>query len=86
MLCQRPIIAAAAGGAIELIESGETGWLVPPEDVLALASAIEWCNRHPEVAETVALRARQHALDHFPMQRMLEQIDRLLQQVLGGRW
>jgi glycosyltransferase involved in cell wall biosynthesis len=86
MLCQRPIIAAAAGGAIELIESGETGWLVPPGDAIALAKAIAGCVFHPEVAETVALRARQHALDRFPLERTIAQIDRVLQPLsLGSR-
>jgi glycosyltransferase involved in cell wall biosynthesis len=81
MLCQRPIVAAAAGGAIELIESGETGWLVPPGDVLALANTIEWCACHPDAAATIAHRGRQHAADRFPLQQTLEQIDRLLQRL-----
>lgn len=83
MLCGCPVVAAAAGGAIELIEDGTTGWLLPPGDEMALAQAIEWCVLHPEAAATVAHQGRQHALDRFPLQRTISQIDRLLQQTIG---
>lgn len=36
----RPVIASAAGGAVDLIREGETGRLVPPGDPTALAAAI----------------------------------------------
>ena len=38
----RPVIAAAAGGALETVIDGETGVLVPPEDVDALAAALRY--------------------------------------------
>jgi glycosyltransferase involved in cell wall biosynthesis len=37
----RPVIATNHGGALETVIQGETGWLVPPGDVLALTNAIE---------------------------------------------
>jgi glycosyltransferase involved in cell wall biosynthesis len=37
----RPVIATNHGGALETVIQGETGWLVPPGDALALTSAIE---------------------------------------------
>jgi glycosyltransferase involved in cell wall biosynthesis len=37
----RPVIATNHGGALETVIQGETGWLVPPGNVLALTSAIE---------------------------------------------
>jgi len=27
MLCERPVVAAGAGGVVELVEPGKTGWL-----------------------------------------------------------
>jgi glycosyltransferase involved in cell wall biosynthesis len=36
----RPVIAADAGGARETVRPGETGWLVPPDDVRALADTM----------------------------------------------
>jgi glycosyltransferase involved in cell wall biosynthesis len=40
MACGVPTIAAAAGGPAEIVRDGETGWLVPPDDEIALAEAI----------------------------------------------
>ncbi len=36
----RPVVAAAAGGALETVVDGETGVLVPPGDVAALAAVL----------------------------------------------
>jgi glycosyltransferase involved in cell wall biosynthesis len=41
----RPVLAAAQGGALEIVDDGETGTLFPPGDVEALAEAlreIDW--------------------------------------------
>lgn len=38
-LC-KPVIASNVGGLGEMVDNGETGWLVPPKDVEALADAI----------------------------------------------
>ena len=37
----RPVIATNHGGALETVIQGETGWLVPPGDTLALTNAIK---------------------------------------------
>jgi glycosyltransferase involved in cell wall biosynthesis len=41
MLARVPVIAAAVGGTPEVVIDEETGWLVPPDDHVALAGAIE---------------------------------------------
>lgn len=37
---RRPVVATAAGGLVDVVEDGVTGWAVPPGDVGALAAAI----------------------------------------------
>jgi glycosyltransferase involved in cell wall biosynthesis len=51
-----PAIVSEMVGAKELITPGETGWIVPVEDVDALAQAMLGCARQPE-----AVRARSAA-------------------------
>jgi glycosyltransferase involved in cell wall biosynthesis len=46
----RPVIATDVGGPRESIEQGVTGWLVPPNDVSALAAAIAEVLAMPEAA------------------------------------
>jgi glycosyltransferase involved in cell wall biosynthesis len=40
MACGLPALAVNAYGPAEIVEAGETGWLVPPDDEAALADAI----------------------------------------------
>jgi glycosyltransferase involved in cell wall biosynthesis len=64
----RPVIAADAGGARETVLPGETGWLVPPNDVGALAKAmrVDVAGFDPQVirrnAERFSVEAFQHNL------------------------
>jgi glycosyltransferase involved in cell wall biosynthesis len=48
MALQRPVISTFVAGIPELVEPNEHGWLVPPGDVEALATAIENCLAAPE--------------------------------------
>ncbi len=41
MACGLPAIATRALGPASIVDDGRTGWLVPPDDVAALAAAIE---------------------------------------------
>ncbi|MBA3809950.1 MAG: glycosyltransferase [Solirubrobacterales bacterium] len=55
----RPVIAAAAGGALETVLDGETGLLVTPDDIDAFARAISALDAHDfQPARAVANAAR----------------------------
>jgi colanic acid/amylovoran biosynthesis glycosyltransferase len=53
----RPAIAPDVGAVRELVETGITGWLVPPHDPVALADAIQECLAASE-AQLLALGRR----------------------------
>jgi glycosyltransferase involved in cell wall biosynthesis len=38
--CGTPVVGLAAGGAVDIVEPGVTGWLVEPDDAGALAGAL----------------------------------------------
>ena len=71
MLAGRPVIAARAGGAPEIVSEGVTGWLVPPDDPAALAGAIARVIDDPSRAEAVAARGAAHARANFSRDAML---------------
>jgi glycosyltransferase involved in cell wall biosynthesis len=49
MACGLPALAVDAHGPAEIVDHGETGWLVPPDDEEALAAAlVEAVNGEPE--------------------------------------
>jgi glycosyltransferase involved in cell wall biosynthesis len=40
MTCGLPALAVNAYGPAEIVDDGETGWLIPPDDATALADAL----------------------------------------------
>ncbi|MDJ0702666.1 MAG: glycosyltransferase [Leptolyngbyaceae cyanobacterium MO_188.B28] len=84
MFCNRPVVAAAAGGVVELVESGRTGWLVKPGDVKELADVITLCRRNPKLAIETASQAQQHLQmsGRFHLSKTNQQIAHLLRQLM----
>jgi glycosyltransferase involved in cell wall biosynthesis len=85
MLCGQPVVAAQAGGAIELIETGKTGWLVPPGNPKQLAEIIITCRNQPDRAATIAHEAQLYASQSFCLEAINRQIYQLLDQALKTR-
>ncbi len=57
----RPLIATNHGGAAETVHDGQTGFLIPPNDVAALTAALETAlSLTPEQRWTLGYRARAH--------------------------
>jgi glycosyltransferase involved in cell wall biosynthesis len=83
MLCGTPVIAAAAGGATELVESGKTGWLTQPGDMTALANQITWCHGHPEVTKQVEHIALSMATQQFHLRTTQANIGKVLKTQLA---
>jgi glycosyltransferase involved in cell wall biosynthesis len=84
MLCGTPVVAAAAGGAMELVADGETGWLVTPGDAVKLAAVIQQCSDRPDLAKEIATTARIRASQRFDLVEIAKQIDLLSIQVTQG--
>jgi glycosyltransferase involved in cell wall biosynthesis len=65
MALGRPVIAAAHGGLLDLVEPGRTGLLVPPGDPEALAAAIAELASDPERAHAYGMAGQERALARF---------------------
>ena len=61
----RPVVATAVGGTPELVVHGETGLLVPPGDVDALAGALSELLLNPERAQRMGRAGRERVEQHF---------------------
>ncbi len=83
MLCNTPIVAAAAGAAIELVEHGTTGWLTPPGNSLKLADVINTCQQQQELATKIAKKAQEKAQKRFDLKVINQQIGKILQGVVA---
>lgn len=78
MLSGCPVIAAEAGGTVELIRHGKTGWLCPPNQPQKLAELIMTCRNQPVEANTIAQAAQTEAADKFHVTTINHQIAQLL--------
>ncbi|MGY1840469.1 MULTISPECIES: glycosyltransferase family 4 protein [unclassified Modestobacter] len=68
-LAARPVVASAVQGLQEIVTSGETGLLVPPDDPTALAEAIAGLLDDPERARAMAGAGHASALRRFTTDR-----------------
>ena len=71
-LAQRPVIASAAGGALELIEDGRNGLLFPPENAIALRQSIEKLLDNPNLAKSLAQQGYHDAKTNFTLETILQ--------------
>ncbi|KIU28228.1 hypothetical protein SR41_08360 [Sphingomonas melonis] len=83
MMAGTPVIASAAGGAIEIVED-DIGVLVPPGDVGALATAIRHLIADPVAAAAMAQRARAMVLARFALPVATMRTDAVVMAVAPG--
>jgi glycosyltransferase involved in cell wall biosynthesis len=67
----RPVIAADAGGAREIVRPGETGWLVPPDDVAALAATMR---RSTDEFDSTVIRRNAERFSREAFRRRLAEV------------
>ncbi|MBE9198671.1 MULTISPECIES: glycosyltransferase family 4 protein [unclassified Nodularia (in: cyanobacteria)] len=81
MLCGTPVVAAKAGGAMELVEHGVNGYLVTPGEITELAQVINTCVAETEITATIANHAKAIAGQRFDIVAINQQIAQLLNQL-----
>ncbi|HJZ74861.1 MAG TPA: glycosyltransferase [Vicinamibacterales bacterium] len=84
MALGRPVVATDGGGTRELVVDGETGFLVPPSNVDALAARIEYLLDHPTVATRMGEAGEARLRREFSIARMVEETVGLYNVALGG--
>jgi len=70
MLCAKPVVAARVSSIPELVVDGETGALVPPDDVEALATALVTLLEDPPQALALGEAGLRRAHERFSVARM----------------
>jgi glycosyltransferase involved in cell wall biosynthesis len=75
MALSRPVVASNVGGIPEMIESGETGLLVPPHDAVALADAIARLLTDHPYADTLARAGHDLVYERFCVELMVRAVE-----------
>lgn len=79
LACGVPVIAYTRGGPAEIVESGKTGWLVPPDQIDGLVAAIA------QLDQIDRRICRQQAEARFSMQAMGDRVEAWFAEILQSR-
>lgn len=82
MLAGKPVIATAAGGALEIIENHVNGLLVPPEDSDALIEAIRSLEKDPDHALALARSGGVRARTEFSLDASNAKIKQIINAIM----
>ncbi len=80
-----PVVACAVGGLLDLVDEGQNGCLVQPDDADALAQAIERLLRDPALAARVAAEGRRRVHERYGFERMVGAFEHLFVTELAAR-
>ena len=83
LLAGKPAISFDIDGAREVVRSGETGYLLPPEAIEPLADAILALATDPALRERLGSAGRARCLERFDHRHMTREIRRVYERVLG---
>ena len=78
-----PVVSTDVGGVRDVVQDGETGDLVTPNDARALASAIERLGADPERRRALGAAGRARAVERFTRERLLARIADLYESLLA---
>ena len=78
-------VRSRLGGLEEQLVHGETGWLVEPDSVDALESALRTALENPRDFEEMGQRGRAHAADHLDIQITADRYRGLYERVLAAQ-
>lgn len=77
-----PVVATTVGAAVDLVRDEETGFLVPPGDVAALAERMGALVADPLLAERLGQAGAERARRDFPLEKMVASVEALHEQAL----
>ncbi|HET6683520.1 MAG TPA: glycosyltransferase family 4 protein [Gaiella sp.] len=78
----RPVVATRVGGVPDVVDEGETGFLVRPGDTHALAEQLELLARDPERRAAMGRLGRERVLHRYAVERLVDDVDALYRELL----
>jgi glycosyltransferase involved in cell wall biosynthesis len=85
LACAKAVVASRVGGISEIIEHGQSGWLVPPDDSEALAAAMERLLEDTALAARLGEEGRTRVLERFTCARNASEYEALFSTLCAKR-
>jgi len=83
MACALPVVCADSGGCRELVSDGQTGFVIPPRDPVALAARLAWLREHPEMCRTMGAAGRVRVETAFTVSRVVHEYVELYEEAVS---
>ena len=80
-----PVIATRTGAVPEYIIEGESGLIIEPGNITALAGAIGKLLQHPEKWNTMGDKGKKHFEDNFTIDKTVEKLTKLYRSLLKNK-
>ncbi|HSS00528.1 MAG TPA: glycosyltransferase, partial [Kofleriaceae bacterium] len=80
-----PVVSTRVGGIPDVLDEGQTGWLVPPSDEAALRERIAALHGDPTGTRTAGAKARSVAVSRYSGERMQRDYLELYARVLSPK-
>lgn len=74
MAMEVPPVVFDVASMDEVIVHGETGFIVPDDDLSAMANALQQLIENPSLRKKMGEAGRKHVLDHFTIQYVIDQL------------
>jgi len=82
MACGLPVVCNNMGGNSELVVDGETGYIIPADDAVALADRLLYLRNNPQVAGRLGKAGKQRLLSQFTVDKMVHATLRIYEEAL----
>lgn len=84
-LLEKPIVTFEVEGSREIVDDGVNGYVVALKDTAALVDRLRRVIANAELRQSFGQRSRQHVLGRWDVERMVESITRVYDDVDAGR-
>ncbi len=79
-----PVVCTDAGGLVENVANGVTGYIVPRWDIKEMADKIGWCINNKFLLSKLGEQGRQRVLQHFNVQDQINKFVAFYNKVYAG--
>jgi glycosyltransferase involved in cell wall biosynthesis len=85
MAMRKPVVATGVGGVPDIVQDGQTGYLVPPENPGAIAEKVIALLKDKKLREEMGIKGRKFVEENASQQMMVQRLERLYFTLLEER-
>jgi glycosyltransferase involved in cell wall biosynthesis len=85
MVCKLPVICTESGGNRELVVDGETGFVIPSDNIDSLIEKLLFLKEHPEISNRMGKAGYKRVISLCSIERMIKEYETLYIRLLGAK-